>query len=630
MKKLSIIIPCYNAEPYINELLQVLDKQITDEIEVIIIDDGSKKPFKTNYKWATVIRQKNAGAAAARNTGIDNAIGEYIAFIDSDDLVVDNYINTILKKIDDEHFDYCYLSWKAFGGWNCDVKLQSINDKFPPFNLCIWNRIYKRDMIGDIRLNTNKPIAEDAEFIRDVKEEGKKKSFIGEYMYLYRSNTPNSLTKRFGEGKLDMQRVVYHFNKITPDMNYLIEETKELDKIAEVIIMTNNNQIPELEQHAMVMKPSPIRGTEFRGEPTNLFTKIDMPIKTQVLIYTSKTYAIGGIETFTYNFCMNMKDYYDIIVLYDDMDIKQINRLQKHVKVMKNDTSKQIFCDTLIVNRITDNNPPNVEFKQKIQMVHSCKLERFYTIPMDNDYTVPVSQAAYKTYEIGIPNCHVINNMTYNSKPNKILKLISATRLTFEKGEERMIKLARKLQECDIPFMWYMFTEKHLKEEVPGIIYMKPTLDIRDYIADCDYLVQLSDSEGFCYSIVEALELGVPVITTPITVLDEIGFEDKKCGYTVPFNVSVSKEFINNIYTNIPKVKYKYDNKYRIKQWKELLGDTTPKGDYKYDGDELVKIRCVAKYYSMALKRDIHVGEELETTRARANELATHAVITII
>lgn len=197
MKILSIIIPFYNTEPYINELLQVLDKQMTDDVEVIVVDDGSKIPFETNYKWATVIRQDNGGASAARNTGLDNATGEYICFIDSDDLVVDDYISTILDKIKSEHFDYCYMSWKTFGGWKCDIKLKSVDDKFPPFNLCVWNRIYKRDMIGDIRFNTKKAIAEDAEFIRDINEDGHKKSFISNYMYYYRSDTPNSLTKKF-------------------------------------------------------------------------------------------------------------------------------------------------------------------------------------------------------------------------------------------------------------------------------------------------------------------------------------------------------------------------------------------------------------------------------------------------
>lgn len=630
MKTLSIIIPFYNTEHYINELLQVLDKQVNDSIEVIIVDDGSTKEFATNYNWATVIRQRNQGAAAARNTGLDNATGEYIAFIDSDDLVADNYISTILKKIEEEHFDYCYLSWKAFGGWGCDVKLTSIKDKFPSFNLCLWNRVYKREMIGDIRLNINKAIAEDAEFIRDVKEEGKKKSFISDYMYFYRSNTPNSLTKRFGEGKLDMRRVVYNLPKITPDMDYLIEEIKELDKVAEVIIMTNDNQIPELEQHAMIMTPANIKGTELRGEPTSLFTKINMPIKTQIVIYTAHTFELGGIETFIYNFCMNMKEYYDIIVLYDKMDFLQIKRLEKHVCVMKNNTNKEILCDTLIINRITDKNPPNVSFKQKIQMVHCCKLQNNFVIPTDNTYIVPVSQAAYDTYNVNHENCHVINNLVYNPGPKKILKLISGTRLTFEKGEDRMIRLAKTLKANNIPFLWMMFTERHLKEEIDGVVYMKPTLDIMDYIVEADYLVQLSDSEGFCYTIVEALELGVPVITTPITVLDEIGFKDKKHGYVVPFNVSIPEELVNSIYTKIPKVKYNYDNESRITQWRELLGDTTPKHDYVYNGNESVMVRCIVKYHSLELNRDVCIGEQLTTTLDRAKKLLDLGVVEIL
>ena len=107
--KLSIIIPCYNAEPYINELLDCLGKQITKDVEVIVIDDGSKKPFLPDYEWVQLIRQENAGASAARNKGLDVAKGQYVAFIDADDLVADNYITTILDKIKTEKFDYCYL-----------------------------------------------------------------------------------------------------------------------------------------------------------------------------------------------------------------------------------------------------------------------------------------------------------------------------------------------------------------------------------------------------------------------------------------------------------------------------------------------------------------------------------------
>jgi len=58
---LSIIIPFYNAEPYIRELLDRLNPQITDEVEVLLIDNGNDKLFKTDYKWCKVIRLKEKG-----------------------------------------------------------------------------------------------------------------------------------------------------------------------------------------------------------------------------------------------------------------------------------------------------------------------------------------------------------------------------------------------------------------------------------------------------------------------------------------------------------------------------------------------------------------------------------------
>ena len=94
-KILSVIIPYYNAKEYTDELLSILDKQITDEIEVLLIDDGSKEKYVSKYSWLNIIRQNNGGASAARNTGLDNAIGQYISFIDADDLVTDNYFEII-------------------------------------------------------------------------------------------------------------------------------------------------------------------------------------------------------------------------------------------------------------------------------------------------------------------------------------------------------------------------------------------------------------------------------------------------------------------------------------------------------------------------------------------------------
>ena len=614
--RLSIIIPCYNAEPYIDELLNRLEPQVTPDVEVIVIDDGSRTAFTTKHKWVKVVRKVNGGASSARNKGLDIAQGEYIAFIDADDLVTIDYIEQIFKKLENDP-DYIYLSWRTLpGGWQCEVRLRTVADEFPAFNLCVWNRIYKKDMIGKTRFNTKKLIAEDAEFIREVETEGKKKAFVSEPIYLYRSDTPDSLTKRFAKGEVNTKRVVYHLPNITKDMKYLVKEVKEADKEGEVIIMTNNNELPELKRYAMVMPPQVIKGTELRGEPTSLFQKIDLPIETQVVIYTSKTFMIGGIETWIYNFCERMKEYYDILVLYDSIDTEQLDRLSRIVRTKQNNKQK-ISCDTIIVNRISDSIPPNVEYKQSVQMVHSMKLSSSWEVPKGRDKYIAVSEAVKKSFGVG----EVIHNMTISNEKKSTLLLVSATRLsTFEKGQNRMRTLAAGLEENGISYIWLIFSDKQPPQMTKDMVWLPPRLDIKPYIARADYLVQLSDQEGFCYSIVEAWEVGTPVITTPIDVLGEIGFVEGVNGYTVPFDM---KGIDFDRFQHVPRMMPQpFDNKKQVEKWRKVLGNTTPKRDFV--PEKKVTLICTRQYRDTYLNRTIDEGEKITVPMFRADAIISN------
>ena len=613
---LSIIIPCYNAEPYIHELLRVLDTQVKnrDNVEVIIVDDGSEMPFITTYEWAKVIRQKNGGASSARNRGLAEAQGEYIAFIDADDLISRDYIPWIIGKIEHEEPDFIYLSWRTLpGGWQCEVRLKSIEDEFPSFNLCVWNRIYKRELIGKTKFNEKKLIAEDAEFIREVETKGKKKAFISEPIYFYRSNTPDSLTKRFAKGELNTKRVVYHLPHITKEMKYLLKEIKEADKEGEVIIMTNQNDIPELARYAMVTPPQQMKGTELRGEPTPLFTKITLPITTQVVIFTSCTFQIGGIETWIYNFCQNMKDHYDILVLFDSASPEQIERLSQIVQTRKND-GKKIICDTLIINRITDEPPKNVEYKQTVQMIHAMKLSDNWKIPKGRDKYIAVSKAVRDSFGQG----EVIHNMSYQGEEKEALLLVSATRLsTFEKGADRISKFAKGLEENGIPYLWMIFSDKEPPQMTKSMCWLSPRLNIKPYIEKADYLVQLSDQEGFCYSIIEAWEMGTPVISTPIDVLKEIGFVEGVNGYTVPFSMrNIDFEKFLQVPDMMPQF---YSNKSQIEKWRKVLGNTQPTRSYKPEAK--VKVISRRQYKDVYLGRIVEMGEMIEVPQYRADLL---------
>ena len=272
MIKLSIIIPCYNAEPYIQELLECLDKQIRNDVEVYLIDDGSDKPFMSDYTWLSIIRQQHSGISIARNKGLDIARGELISFIDADDLIAIDFIEKVIKKLDIPDWDYMDLSWRSLESNDYIYLLKDDNDKLP--NPSASTRIFRRSFIGAVRFNEKKDACEDEEFTRKLDLRNARRICMTEMMYYYRLKTPESNSKKYLANKTKTKRIVYYFNEITVNMTYLINEVKKEDEFNEVIIMTNRNDIPELERYAQIWKPFQIEAYEARGENNNFIIKM--------------------------------------------------------------------------------------------------------------------------------------------------------------------------------------------------------------------------------------------------------------------------------------------------------------------------------------------------------------------
>lgn len=543
MIKLSIIIPYYNTEKLTDELLKVLEPQMTKECEIILVDDGSKKkyvPWQDEDMVKVMRLLSNKGVSRARNVGLKKARGKYIVFIDSDDLVADDYIEQIFKAIETEP-DTVYISWRSIDGKLGKI-INGPDDEFNAWNRCVWNRVFSRAYIGGITFNEDKQIAEDDQFLKDLPE-ADSKTYISKPIYFYRAGREDSLTQRAKRG-------------------------------------------------------------EFRPR-----------IKTQVVIYCANMQKIGGIETWLYYWCQNMYKLYDIMVVFsDNMDGRQIARLSEIVLVMKLN-HRLIECDTLINTRITDEIPKEIKAKKIVQMVHGCYSALFKCdIQPERDKVVFVSQAAADTFK-NVGKYDVIHNFTYSEKPKKCLFLITASRFTREKGGERMIQLASAMRKAGIEFVWFVFSHQDTKL-VDGMVKLPETLNIKEYISRCDYLVQLSDSEGFGYSIVEALEMGIPVITTPISVLPELGFEENKDGYVVPFDmVDVRPERFLEVPT---AAAYKGDTNEAIQnKWIKLLGKSKPTGEYLKQGN-YVKVEIIESYFDMELNRNMAVGEVVTMRKARA------------
>lgn len=188
-KKISIITPYYKTPKEIKNLAEILEPQLTDEVEWLIIDDGCADSFLDNFKARVFhLKENSGGASKPRNVALDNAVGEYIVFIDSDDLVTGDYIETIIDKINNSVFDYCYFSWK----YNQTGNVVIIDDEPPEWNNSIWNCIYKRDIINDIRFDETKVVAEDF-FFNQLVRKGKKE-IINKVLYLYNTGRPGNLS----------------------------------------------------------------------------------------------------------------------------------------------------------------------------------------------------------------------------------------------------------------------------------------------------------------------------------------------------------------------------------------------------------------------------------------------------
>ena len=120
-KKISIIIPCYNCENWLERSLNSLINQTCDNFEIIFIDDGSKDNSsetakkilsKSNIQYK-IIKKKNEGVSVARNVGIENSNGEILYFLDSDDYVEDTLCETIIETVEKNDVDIMFFKYKS-------------------------------------------------------------------------------------------------------------------------------------------------------------------------------------------------------------------------------------------------------------------------------------------------------------------------------------------------------------------------------------------------------------------------------------------------------------------------------------------------------------------------------------
>lgn len=273
-----------------------------------------------------------------------------------------------------------------------------------------------------------------------------------------------------------------------------------------------------------------------------------------------------------------MSDKYNILFLYKDGNLETINRLKKlNISVEKYKESKKYICDICLLASAWGGYPESVIAKsgRYIQMVHADYIRAketgfIYEKWHKTTEHVAVGRHVTSVFKKLYPKekvTTIYNILDDKQETHPILKLISATRVSKEKGYDRMLKLAQSLKKNNIKFRWIIFTDLQLYNQKPfdmeEFIYMKPSHDIFDYIVEADYGVQLSDTEGYCYFVNECLQYGTPVISTNYPSIYE-SVEDGKNGYLL--DMDLSNLDINKIVNCIPE-NFTYKEKCTTQDW---------------------------------------------------------------
>ena len=247
MDKVTIIIPVYNVQKYLEQSVNSVINQTYKNIEIILVDDGSKDDsgkmcddFAKQDERIVVIHKTNGGLSDARNAGLEKATGKYIMFLDSDDFFELDAVEVMYKEIEEKDADYVignYINVNESGEkWNRPVFDQ---EKFKPFKLSIdnhfnsffimnsgvWNKIFRKEFIDKLSLKFEVGLpAEDAIFTTYCFIKSTKVYYIPNIVFNYRQREGNSIStscsKKYFEGINKAYRIIYENFRDSHNLGY--------------------------------------------------------------------------------------------------------------------------------------------------------------------------------------------------------------------------------------------------------------------------------------------------------------------------------------------------------------------------------------------------------------------------
>ena len=317
METLSILIPAYNSERWLPRCLTSILSQIKDEVEVIIVDDGSTdrtlqcaREFAEKWSCIEVFTKKNEGVGAARNFLLDKARGEFIWFVDSDDYIVEGCLSLLLNELSETldllSVSYNEVNLNPFEGTGLEfIKKRLINGY-------LWSKIIRRKIINgaNIRFDSERCSQEDWFFLMHVYPHLNYVKQITLKAYSYCDDNEQSVMRGLG---------MEHKRKLITDSRETICKFKDF--------LNNTGQKPYVEAYEQWMNFS-AAGYLYSLFPLDYSIK---EIKKDVSIFKKKgVYPVGNTGIRKFNVFLSVVNheclYILLIRLYRFLCIKNIHK----------------------------------------------------------------------------------------------------------------------------------------------------------------------------------------------------------------------------------------------------------------------------------------------------------------
>ena len=306
----------------------------------------------------------------------------------------------------------------------------------------------------------------------------------------------------------------------------------------------------------------------------------------KVVIFQDYLYFIGGIETFLFNLTKNYQDR-NITIRCKKIELEQAIVLSQYCNVVIDDGT-EFSCDVLILgNYNCDYVLSRVKTKAVYQMIHA-DWRGILKMPGWKDFNwkkhsdikkiISVSEAAAQGLKetMNYDSEVIYNILDKDYEQEEGLTFITLSRATAEKGIDRMIKMAKEFKKHNKKFIWFICCSLNQVRDrktldairsIPEFVIVPPSDKNKMLIKNCDYLVQLSDTESFCYSAYEALQRNVPVILTDFPEAHNI-VDDGENGFIV--NMDLSNLDVDRIFNHKPQATY-YIDRCNHEMWEKVF-----------------------------------------------------------